>query len=361
MAPPVQDCDPTSVGVAKDDLVIPVTTPLPTLSVLVIDFDPYLNGTPAEKHAVGISLTNAFKTSGFLYLKNHGIPPSVVRTVFNTSAEFFARPQHEKDGLAWTTPQSNRGYVAKGREKVTQSSDADEIKKLRDTVPDLKESMEMGRDGVEGLPNQWPDKLDDRGKEFTRTMQNFFQTCKELHIKLMRAVALGMCLPEHFFDEFTSGGDNNLRLLHYPPVAKSVFKDNVGQVRAGEHSDYGSLTLLFQDARGGLQVRSPKDTFIDATPIADTIVINAGDLLARWSNDHIKSTRHRVVEPPPAPGSEDSDFYPARYSIACFCNPNHEKFIEALPGTFGGDTGEKKYEGINCGDYLVGRLTATYK
>ena len=119
----------------------------------------------------------------------------------------------------------------------------------------------------------------------------------------------------------------------------------------------GSITLLFQDARGGLQVRSPNGTFVDASPIADTIVVNAGDLLARWSNDTIKSTRHRVVEPPvPARAGE----YPTRYSVAYFCNPNFEQYIEALPGTWGKDGVGKKYAGINSGEYLVQRLSATY-
>ncbi|EEH49576.1 uncharacterized protein PADG_05655 [Paracoccidioides brasiliensis Pb18] len=345
----LQECDPTSEGVSKDNLVIPV-----------IDFEHYLTGTPADKHAVGMSVIKAFKTSGFLYLKNHGIPPSVVKTVFNTSAEFFARPQSEKDSLAWTTPQSNRGYVARGREKVTQSFDKDEIKKMRDTIPDLKETIEIGREGEDGFPNQWPDKIDDKGKEFTDVMKKFFMTCQDLNIKVMRAVALGMCLPEHYFDGFIDVGDNTLRLLHYPSVPKSVFRANKGQVRAGEHSDYGTITLLFQDSRGGLQVRSPQGTFIDAVPIADTIVVNAGDLLARWANDQIKSTLHRVVEPLPRQDSEDSDEYPSRYSVAYFCNPNYDKFIDAIPGTFGGDLGEKKYEGINSGEYLQYRLAMTY-
>ncbi|KAG5300813.1 oxidoreductase [Histoplasma ohiense] len=348
---PLQECNPVSEGVSKDDLVIPV-----------IDFQPYLTGSPDDKLAVGISMTNAFKTSGFLYLKNHGIPPSVVKNIFDTSASFFKRPQAEKDGLAWTTPQANRGYTAVGREKVSQSSDKDEIQKMRVTIPDLKESFEIGRDDEAGLPNQWPDKLDDKGEEFTEIMKAFFLTCKELHIKVMSAIAVGLSLPEHFFDEYTGVGDNTLRLLHYPSVPKSVFRDNAGQVRAGEHSDYGSITLLFQDARGGLQVRSPRGTFIDVTPIADTIVINAGDLLARWANDQIKSTLHRVVEPPSREGvdEEDPTVHPARYSVAYFCNPNFDRFIEAIPGTYGGELGEKKYEGINSGEYLVRRLAATY-
>jgi isopenicillin N synthase-like dioxygenase len=308
-----------------------------------------------------MAITNAFKTAGFLYLKNHGIPPSVVAGVFAYSARFFDRPQAQKDSLAWTTPESNRGYVVFGREKVTQSSNMADIAALRDENPDLKETMEIGREGVDGLPNRWPDQLDEEGKQFTHVMQNFFKTGQDLHMKVMRAIALGMGLPEHFFDEFTDNGDNNLRLLHYPSVSKKVFHDKPGQVRAGEHSDYGTITLLFQDSRGGLQVCSPKGTYVNATPIADTIVINAGDLLARWSNDTIKSTRHRVIEPPHDENEEGgSDRYPARYSVAYFCNPNMDKFIEALPGTYGEGIAEKKYEGINSGQYLVQRLTATY-
>lgn len=173
----------------------------------------------------------------------------------------------------------------------------------------------------------------------------------------MRAIAVGMGIDEAYFDPYTDGGDNTLRLLHYPSVPKSVFTKNNMQVRAGEHTDYGSITLLFQDDRGGLQVKSPDGTFVNATPIPGTVVVNAGDLLARWSNDTIKSSLHRVVEPP-APA--DGDVHPARYSIAYFCNPNFEKHIEAIPGTFGAGKGEKKYEGINSGKYLVQRLAATY-
>jgi isopenicillin N synthase-like dioxygenase len=127
-------------------------------------------------------------------------------------------------------------------------------------------------------------------------------------------------------------------------------------ISVAEWSVTGSITLLFQDSRGGLQVKSPLGTFVDATPIPDTIVVNAGDLLARWSNDTIKSTKHRVVEPPAPP---EGDVYPARYSIAYFCNPNFDKFIDAIPGTYA-DEKEKKYEGVNSGVYLERRLEATY-
>lgn len=246
-----------------------------------------------------------------------------------------------------------------GREKVTQSSNIEEVSKLRASNPDLKESMEIGKEDVPDQPNLWPEEMDPEGKLFTTTMKSFFLTCNELHVNLMRAIALGVGLDEFFFDSFTSGADNNLRLLHYPQVLKSVFKDNPDQVRAGEHSDYGSVTLLFQDDVGGLEVKTPQETFVRAKPIEGTVVINAGDLLSRWSNDEIKSTNHRVVQPPAQEGDE-SEIYPARYSIAYFCNPNFERTIEALPGTWENLPEGKNYPAVNSGDYLVQRLTATY-
>jgi isopenicillin N synthase-like dioxygenase len=321
-----------------------------------VDFSLFLNGTPTERLTTAQSILKGFQTAGFIYLTNHSIPLSTVSQAFSTSAKFFIRPLEEKEKLGWTTPQANRGYVSHGREKTTTLTNIDDVEKLRAQAPDLKESFEIGREGEECLPNNWPTGDEEAGK-FKEFMVGFHGQCKELHIELMRAIAVGMGLPESYFDSFTDVGDNTLRLLHYPPAAKEVFKRNKMQVRAGEHTDYGSITLLFQDDRGGLQVKSPNGTFVDATPIPGTVVVNAGDLLARWSNDTIKSTLHRVVEPP-AP--EEGDVHPARYSIAYFCNPNFSSYIKAIDGTFGAEKGEKKYPGINSGDYLVQRLAATY-
>ncbi|KAJ9638768.1 hypothetical protein H2199_006628 [Coniosporium tulheliwenetii] len=306
----------------------------------LIDFSPFLNPpTPTAKQVTAHALLTGFRTAGFIYLRNAGISPQTISRVFDLSASFFRRPQDQKDALAWYSPEANRGYTAQGREKV---------EKLREEVPDLKESLEIGRDDEVEYPNCWPDRFDDEGKVFRRVMNEFFEECKGLHGQIMRAVALGMGLEEEWFDG----------LLHYPEVERRVFQERKGQVRAGAHTDYGSITLLFQDDRGGLQVQSPDGTFVDATPILDTIVINAGDLLARWSNDLVKSTKHRVVEPPLKPGEEVGKKYPARYSVAYFCNPNFNKWIDAIPGTF--EEEGKKYPGVNSGEYLVQRLAATY-
>jgi isopenicillin N synthase-like dioxygenase len=279
----------------------------------LIDFSKFQHGTDAQRRETAKAILDGFVTAGFIYLSNIPISRSTRAHVFGKSADFFTLPLDKKLDLSWTTPQANRGYSAPGREKVTQETDIAEVEKIRQAMPDIKESFEIGRDDEPGHPNQWPTEDRPEVKDFRSSMMDFFDQCKALHVEVMRAIAVGMDLPESFFDSYTDVGDNTLRLLHYPAVKSDVFRINPGQVRAGAHSDYGSITLLFQDAAGGLQVKSPNGTFVDATPIEDTCVVNAGDLLARWSNDLIKSTIHRVVEPPQREGVEE---HPARYSIA---------------------------------------------
>ncbi|KAF8538154.1 hypothetical protein BDD12DRAFT_843872 [Trichophaea hybrida] len=330
-----------TTGVSKDGLFIPL-----------IDFSMFLNGNEADKLAVVKGVSEGFRNAGFIYLKNHGIPSSTIAEVFSTSAEFFRRPQSEKESLRWLTPVSNRGYSSFGREKTAITTDVSKIDALRASVPDLKESIEIGRDNHPTLKNHWPPG----DEKFRQVMNAFYSTCQALHVQVMRSIALGLSLPETHFDPCISAADNTLRLLHYPETPAAVFRENEGQVRAGMHSDYGTMTLLFQDMRGGLQVRSPTGGWVNATPIEGTIVVNAGDLLARWSNGIITSTQHQVVEPP----SEPVDgMHPARYSCAYFCNPNSDALIEALPETFESEE-DKKWPPIMTEEYLVQRLSQTY-
>lgn len=248
---------------------------------------------------------------------------------------------------------------------------------------DMKESLEIGREGVEGFPNRWPEEHKENGLQgFRETMLEFFERCRQLHEVVMRGIALGMGFPAEYFDSFVADGDNTLRLLHYPSISASALQSGL-ETRAGAHTDFGSLTFLFQDDCGGLQVEKPEEPglWIDVQPVKNAIIVNSGDLLARWSNDLIRSTLHRVIEPPDQKGSvsleeicdkgqqvykRGSDDkvtdveYPARYSVAYFCNPDFDDWIEALPGTWGGEKGEKKYEGVNSGDYLAQRLEVSY-
>ncbi|KAI0053649.1 Clavaminate synthase-like protein [Auriscalpium vulgare] len=329
-----------------------------SFSIPIIDFSKYIYATSiAEKRRTADEIVNGFKEAGFIYLYGHGIPLSDIDNVYKKSAQFFALPSEVKDKLAWEDPRSNRGYVKIGRERVTQSDDPDEIAALRAKAPDYKETMEIGRDWDETWKNQWPQESD--VPAFRETMMHFFQTCHDLHKQVMGSIALGLDLDEMFFQDKIHEQYHNLRLLSYPSIKTSLLREH-GQARAGAHSDYGTLTLLFQDSVGGLEVQNPHTKeFQPAHPHSGTIVVNAGDLLARWSNDVLRSTLHRVVAPPSLKISETESITPSRQSIAFFCNPNGGAEISCLPTCYGPGN-EKKYPSVTTEDYIVGRLSATY-
>jgi len=321
----------------------------------VIDFSKFrTSSSPKEKRETAKEIVSAFKESGFLYLANHGIITSEVQGTFQRSADFFSLPYDVKQKLAWEDPRSNRGYVEIGRERVTQSANPEEIAVLREKAPDFKETMEIGRDWDTDWKNQWSSETSAPG--FKQNMLDFYETCHELHVHVMRSIAIGLDLKEHFFDNKIDEKCHNLRLLSYPAIKTDILQ-NEGQARAGAHSDYGTITLLFQDSVGGLEVQNPHTgEFIPATPIPETIVVNVGDLLARWSNDVLRSTLHRVVAPPAKKISDTETITPKRQSIAFFCNPNFSTDVSCLP-----NCGEMvKYPPINTGDYIVGRLAVTY-
>lgn len=225
-----------SSAVSRDSLDIPL-----------IPFDSFLNGDEATKKATAEAILHGFQRAGFIYLKNHGIPKAKIDESFSESAKFFKRPEKQKLDLGWTTPRANRGYSQPGREKTTDAVDPAEIEKIRAAEgADLKESFEIGREGEPECPNQWPDEFDEEGKVFRSRMLSFHDLVKQLHMQIMQAIAVGLGIEEHWFDPFTDGGDNTLRLLHYPEVKSEVFKNNKNTVRAGAHTDYGSITCLFQ-------------------------------------------------------------------------------------------------------------------
>ncbi|GAA5892411.1 isopenicillin N synthase family dioxygenase [Sporobolomyces salmoneus] len=322
--------------------------------VPIIDFGPYLTGAPEDKAKVAQELYEACTKVGFLMLRNFDtiIPKTQVEETFTATKKFFDLPFEKKDKLEWECPESNRGYVRQGRERVTQATSKEEIEKLRQQAPDYKETMEIGKDYREGdydskFSNRWPDKA---FPGFKPISNDFFEKCHLLHLEIMRALALAMGLGENFFDDKVDQKAHNLRLLNYPPVEREKIAG--GGNRAGSHTDYGTVTLLFQDMVGGLEVQDSQGQFVPAYPQESTVVVNIGDLLQRWSNDRLKSTVHRVVLPT---GASEDVMTPRRNSIAFFSNPNLHQMIECLP-----NTGEPKYEPVETEEYLVRRLGETY-
>lgn len=168
-------------------------------------------------------------------------------------------------------------------------------------------------------------------------MTGFYGHCFDTAKEILRAVALGIGLEdEDYLLRFHSGVNNQLRLLHYPPVETEKLSSNA-LARMPAHSDWGSITMLFQDDCGGLQVEDPSvpGTFVDATPLRRALVMNVGDLLMRWSNDYLKSTLHRVTVPPLQAADGDVGrkklMTRARYSIPYFVSPDSKSVIECLP------------------------------
>ncbi|KAJ7910872.1 thymine dioxygenase [Mycena leptocephala] len=299
----------------------------------IIDFSPFLDGT--KKQEVVDKMLTAFKDIGFIYLINHGIPQERIAQMFEMSKTFFAQPMEIKELAPHPTSGTQaRGYSAPGQEKVTQHVyDRAAIAALRAQAPDAKENFECGREGDPVMPNIWlPDGVLPGFKE---TCLDFFWLCYNIELNILRALALGFGLPEEYFVAYHAAADNQLRLLHYPSVPlEALEKETIARV--GQHSDFGSI-------RGGGSARGGP-----ARPIPGALVVNAGDLMMRWSNDTIKSTIHRVSAPPHTASVDGMT--PERYSIP---------FVDCIPGTWD-DARPKKYEPISAKEYFLKRLRAIY-
>ncbi|RDA94033.1 hypothetical protein CP533_5287 [Ophiocordyceps camponoti-saundersi (nom. inval.)] len=327
----------------------------------IIDLRPFESGNAHEVAECAAELFTAFKTVGFAYIKNHGVPQEQVDEAFRWSRKFFALSQDVKN-KAPHPPEGwyHRGYSGIGVEKATQMIfDPHDIAEKR-KVPDCKESFEIGSEESKRMPNIWLPEDDIPG--FRSFFNRFYKTCYGVEVKILRAIAIGMGLEETYFVKCHSIHNNQLRLLHYPPVKDALLRS--GKVESiGAHSDFGTLTLLFQDSVGGLEVEDvhEKGTFRPAVPIPGTMVVNIGDLLMRWSNDELRSTLHRVRTPP----RDDDDIEDeermtlTRYSIPYFICADDNTMIDCLPGCHGPDR-PKKYEPVNCNQYVDFRMNALY-
>ncbi|KAH6663733.1 hypothetical protein B0J14DRAFT_661933 [Halenospora varia] len=334
----------------EDPVNRPFTIPL-------VDFSKYLHGAPMEQDECIQTIMSGFTTSGFLYLTNSGISVEELDSVFAESKAYFDQPVSEKAKFPNDNPHVNRGYSGMGVEKVSNVFDPNGIDQLRKQEPDVKESLEIGSEPghypVKNDVNVWPSSL----PGFKEKMSWFYKRCDDLHQDLLEAIALGLGIKKDFFRGIKNG-DHVLRLLHYPSVEKS-YMEKEGAVRIGSHTDYGTVTLLFQDGTGGLQVQYPDGNFYDVDPVPGAIVINCCDLLQIWTNDVLKSTHHRVRSPTKVPVTPDGKYAP-RYSIAFFCHPDHDSTIDIIETCWDPLTNPKKYEPTVPGEWIANRLKISY-
>jgi len=294
-------------------------------SIPVIDFAPFTHGNSTEKQKVVNEIYTACTEVGFMYLQC-AIPQSLVDRLFTQVKQFFALPICVKEQVA-RSPQTNCGYIGLEQERLNPQNPGD-----------LKEALNVGVNSV-WLPGQ---------EEFRACVSEFYQLCTtEMAPNILRALAIALHQDENFFDD-KHGENYFLRMLHYPSVSQTP---KSGQLRAGEHTDYGSITLLLQET-GGLEVCTRQGEWIEAKPIPGTILVNIGDAMQRWTNDRLSSTPHRVVVP------SGADALRSRYSIALFCDPNSDVELACLPSCQ--TDYPARYEPILLRDYLASRLAATY-
>jgi isopenicillin N synthase-like dioxygenase len=305
----------------------------------VIDVSGLCSGEVTARRAIARQLGAACRDVGFFYVTGHDVPPPLLEHVFGAARTFFALPASDKQPLSIKHSPHNRGYVEMQGERLQQ-----------DAPPDLKEAFNIGLD----LAAQHPDVL--AGKPFRGTnvwpaiagwreqMLAYYEACWSLGRRIHRGFALDLELPEDFFDDKLDAPMATLRLLHYPARGDKAPE----QPGAGEHTDYGNITILATDGVAGLEVRARDGGWLDAPHIPGALICNIGDCLMRWTNDVYVSTPHRVRVP-------DRE----RYSIAFFLDPNPDAVVATLPG-FADVHGASKYPAITGAEYLTARLNATY-
>jgi len=321
-------------------------------TVPVIDLAPFRLGGAADRARVGRRVDEACRSIGFLSVVGHGVDDRLIADAFAAAGRFFARPAAEKDRCRPTDGRF-RGYNGLGDQALSYSLD-------RESPPDLFERFTLGPFGFGDDPyhaarpdffpeNVWP--ADDPA--FRATLEAYYRAMEALAATLMESFAVGLDLPDAFFADKIDRHVTSLCLNHYPPRPEPPLP---GQLRAGEHSDYGSLTIVAPtQGPGGLQVRRPDGRWIDVAPPPGGFVVNIGDLMAQWTNDRWVSTMHRVANPPPERMADSP-----RTSLIFFHQPNEDAVIEVLPSCTGPGN-PAKYAPTTSGAHLMGKLTRQFE
>lgn len=312
-------------------------------AVPVIDFAPVVEDEIAGKRAVAKAVYAALHDIGFMYVRNAGIPAALRNRLFAAMADFFARPAADKQALAWTTSVANRGYVGPNRQTLDPNHPGD-LKEALDTGWELDHTEgQRAREQV----NRWPE--DDPA--FRETVLTFHRTALEAAHRILATLEAALNLRSGTLVNTHQHHNQTLRLLHYPPLTS--LRPQPQQVRAGAHTDFGSITLLFQNGIGGLELRDRAGRWIAAPASPEAVLVNTGDLMQRWTNDQFRSTEHRVVLP------EGADAARSRYSAAFFCGPDPETEIRCLP-TCQSPKQPPRYAPIRAEQHLLDRLNETY-
>ena len=319
--------------------------------VPLIDLSPFLEGSESDKNIVARSVDDACRDVGFLLVTGHGISPILRADVEQAMVTFFSLPVETKTRWA-ATPDNVRGYRGMNAMALARS-------RGEDSPPDLMERFTVGqfdvpddeyhtaRRNTHFQANRWPDVL----PSFEQSARRYYREMERLAADLMRLFARALNLPDGHFEPYF---DRHISLLvtnFYPPQQQ---EPKPGQLRAGAHTDYGSLTILTPSiSPGGLQVRNQDGSWEDVPQVEGSFVVNIGDLMAQWTNDQWVSTMHRVVNP------ETRNMGKARMSIVFFQQPNDDAMISCIPTCTDADN-PAKYEPVTSGAHFSAKLNKAW-
>ena len=307
------------------------------MSIPVVDLSDFLSGDPEKKKAFVNQLGKAYEDVGFVAVKNHGIPADLIADLYKYVQQFFSLPSDEKRKYEVPGLAGQRGYTSFGKEHA-KGSDA----------PDLKEFFQFGQIVEDGDPikSEYPDNVTvNEVPAFTPTFSKAYKAFEKSGLALLQAIALYLELDEHYFDSYVHNGNSILRSIHYPPITH----EPKSAIRAEQHEDINLITLLVGASADGLQILTKQNEWVGVTSLPEQIVVNVGDMLQRLTNNKLKSTTHRVINPP------RPMWHSSRFSMPFFLHPKSEMSLACLDSCIDNEH-PKEYEDITAGEYLDERL-----
>lgn len=302
-----------------------------------VDLSEFTEGNKETKAAFVKELGKAYEEIGFVAVKNHGLSDALCNELYAQVKGFFTLSKEEKETYEIEGLAGQRGYVSFGKEHAKNKNEGD-----------LKEFWHFGQTVEDNDPikEEYPDNVQvNELPEFNAVGREVYQKLEETGREMLRAIALHLNLDENYFDAKIHNGNSILRPIHYPPISHEP-KD---AVRAAEHEDINLITLLMGASADGLQVLNKSGEWISVTALPDQIVVNVGDMLQRLTNNKLKSTTHRVVNPP------REKWGTSRYSIPFFLHPRSEVSLNCLPSCIS-ESNPKNFSDITAGEYLEQRI-----
>ncbi|MBW4687720.1 MAG: isopenicillin N synthase family oxygenase [Komarekiella atlantica HA4396-MV6] len=306
----------------------------------VIDFHPFIAGDSSAKAAVANQISRAIQEVGCFYLKN-GVRQNSIDQAFAQAERFFALPLEEKQKVASAVTGRSRGYIPFEKMFIgNQPGQLHESFSFANELDPNKAGVDSYAEALD-VPNQWPQNP----PEFRQVMEQFFFACQESALSVLEALAIALQLPSSYFTKLHSQQNHAGVFNYYPNISQAP---KTGQTRFYEHTDLGSITLLFQDQGGGLEVYTPTGEWITTSSVPDTVLVMPADMMSRWTNDKLCAAPHRVSVP------NDFKAVKERYSFSFFVIPNYDVEVTCLESCLKADE-SPKYTPTFVGDHLLNR------